>query len=95
VGEDELVVLDVAEVFHVAGEDADAVAALFGLAPVRVIDAHADPAVLKDRPEQDAVAAEAEVAVADQADDFFVEREVEFVWVEHEIVVAEPVVTFQ
>ena len=87
------VVIDFADVVEVTGEDAQAVAALFGFAAVGVHYAQAEVGFVGGEwPVEDAIGAEAEVAVADAHGVLLVGQLTGVLRVEDEIVVAECVV---
>jgi len=87
------VVADLANVVEIAGEDAQPVAALFGFAAVWVYDPQAEVGLVAGKwPVEDAIGAEAEVAVANAHSILFARQFAGVFWVEDEVVVSERVV---
>ncbi len=87
------VVFDFADVVEVACEDAQAVAALFGFAAVGIHDAQAEVGFVGGEwPVEDAIGAEAEVAVADAHGVLFTGQFTGVLRIEDEVVVSEGVV---
>ena len=72
-------------------EDARAVSALLGLAAVGIEDAHPEVGAVARRDEEDAVGANAPVAIADETDGLGRDRERDLRGIDHDVVVAEAV----
>ena len=86
-------VFNFADVVEVTGEDAQAIAALFGFAAVGVHDAQSEICFVGGQwPVEDAVGAEAEIAVADTHGIFLVRHLCGVFRVEDEIVVPESMI---
>jgi len=77
---------------EVFGEDTQTIAAFFGLAAVGVQDTHRGHVTREVRPVQNAVRPHTEIPVANQPDIRFAHREVLHVRIDHQIIVAQPVV---
>ena len=80
---------------QILGEDAQPVAALFGLAAVGIEDADRRHIAVEDRPVEDAVGADAEVPVADQPDVRLTHLDVPHVRVDHDIVISQSVILLE
>ena len=91
----ELLRLNVLLLEEVLGEDAQAVATLLGLAAVRVENPQGRDVTIQNRPVENPSEPTTEIAIADQPDIRLRHRHVPHVRIDHQIVIAQPMILLE